>query len=197
MKRISWMGSLALLSLAVACGADQVKIDDVPVGTEVAVTRDDGGVVQGTLAERDADEVRVDSGPSTKSVPRDHIASVQLINDTAPLVLPPTARYREVTVPSGTAVDVQLETPLNTDTTQVGDVVAGTVHSPITVSDDVVIPVGSRLKGSVTAVETPGKVKGRASVTFRFTSLSVAGHDDPYTVADVQTTLTELRDALA
>ena len=41
------------LTLAAAGCARKVDLEKVPVGTEVAITRQDGGVVSGTLAARD------------------------------------------------------------------------------------------------------------------------------------------------
>ena len=68
--------SVALVVLVAGC-AKQPDVEKVPVGTEVQVTREDGGVVQGTLKARDEEKVKVDTGRVTRTVRRDEIADVR------------------------------------------------------------------------------------------------------------------------
>jgi hypothetical protein len=80
-------------------------------------------------------------------------------------------RYREITLPAGTTLPLDLETGLASDTSQVEDNVRATLRSPITVDGRQVLPAGTELVGNVTDVERAGRVKGRARIVFRFTSL--------------------------
>ena len=73
--------ALALILAGGGC-AKRVDLEKVPVGTEVEVTRQDGGVVRGTLAARDDKTVRVNVGKASHSVPAQQIADVQLVNET-------------------------------------------------------------------------------------------------------------------
>ena len=170
---------LALASvIAVAGCAGPADIDKVPVGAEVEVVREDGGVVRGTLAERDERTVKVDVGPTTRSLPREQIADVLVVNEDQPVPLPATARFREFTLPEGTKLVLRLGSPVASDTSRVEDTVEATLAEAVVVDGIDVLPAGSAVRGEVAAVQPAGKVKGRASLALRFTSISVAGRDE-------------------
>ena len=175
--------STLVFCLAAACsrGGPSVDVEKVPVGSEVAVTKEDGGVVQGKLAERDVKVVKVDVGRTVRAVPRETISDVRLVSKETPVELPPAAKFREYTVEEGTPIHVRLETAVGSATSKVEDPVDGTLTQPLVVDGTTVAPIGSRVKGDVTAV-TPSPKKGRASISFRFRSLTIPGHDAPYAI---------------
>lgn len=84
---------------------------------------------------------------------------------------PPAPVVREISIPDGTALRLDLVTPLDSDTSRVEDVVRATLREPVRVNDETVLPMGTELTGSVTDVEGSGRVKGRARIAYRFTSL--------------------------
>lgn len=86
---------------------------------------------------------------------------------------------REVTVPAGTALPLELVTALTSDTAQVETPVQARLREPISVDGVVVIPAGSTFSGSVTDVERAGRVRGRARLVFRFTEATVHGQKEP------------------
>ena len=55
------------------------------------------------------------------------------------------------------------------------DAVKGSVAKPVVVSGSTAIPEGSSITGSVTEASESGRVKGRASIAFRFDHLVVHG----------------------
>ena len=173
--------ALALMLAGAGC-TKKVDLKKVPVGTEVQVTRQDGGVVQGTLAARDDTTVKVKVGPVNRSVPRDQIVDVQLVAET-PAHLPVIAKFREFTIPAGTTLHVRLDSPLGSDSSRAGDSVEATLADAVSVDDVEVLPPGSVVRGEVAAAEPGGKVSGRASVALRFTSVAVAGRDERYPIA--------------
>lgn len=95
----------------------------------------------------------------------------------APVPPPVVARFRDVVVPAGTVIKVRLTSDLASDESKVEDAVRGTLASPLLVKGDEVVPDGAALRGSVVAVQRSGKVKGRASLAFRFERLSVRDED--------------------
>jgi hypothetical protein len=80
-------------------------------------------------------------------------------------------QWREVTVPQGTAIPLELETPLSSETTQVEAPVRARVRQAVIVNGVVAIPTGATLSGVVTQVERAGRVQGRAQLAFVFTRL--------------------------
>lgn len=83
--------------------------------------------------------------------------------------------YREVTLPAGTTLPLDLKTAVASDTSQVEDSVRATLRRAITIEGTQVLPAGTEVVGAVTHAERSGRVKGRARVAFRFTSLQHAG----------------------
>jgi hypothetical protein len=173
--------ALALVLAGAGC-SKRVDLEKVPVGTEVQVTRQDGGVVQGKLAARDDKTVKVTVGSASRTVPRDQIADVQVVAET-PVPLPAAAKFREFTVPEGTVVAVRLESAVGSDSSRVGDPIEATLTNAVIVDGTEVLPPGSVVRGEVTAAESGGKVSGRASVALRFSTIAVPGANEPYPIA--------------
>lgn len=168
-----------LLVGAAGCagGVDGVDIEQVPIGTTVDVTRDDGGVVRGALAARDANNVRLNVGRTGREIPRDTISSVQLVDSVEPTVLPAAATFREFTVPEGTVLEGRLDSSIGSDTSQIDQPVEFTLTEAVVVQGTEVLPAGSTVRGVVTKAESAGNVSGRASLAVRFRSVSVEGRD--------------------
>src|SRR6185436_18017383 len=95
---------------------------------------------------------------------------------------PARPRYREVTIPSGTALRLSLTSSMASDTSKVEDAVSANLVQAISVDGREVVPAGASVAGQVTGAEDSGRVKGRAQVAFRFNTLTTGG--DRY---DIQT----------
>lgn len=92
---------------------------------------------------------------------------------------------REVTVPQGTAIPLELETPLSSETTQLEAPVRARVRQAVIVDGVVAIPTGAVLSGVVTEVERAGRVQGRAQLTFVFNRLEADNVREDVTTAPV------------
>lgn len=165
------------VALAGAACSREPEVEKVAVGSDVQLTQKDGGVVQGTVTAKDEKTVQVKSGKTTRTVPKDQVAEVQVVAKDAPAPPPPPpiAKYRAVTVPEGTKLAVELETPLNTKTATVEQPVEGRLTEAVTIDGTEVLPAGSKVLGNVSAVTAAGKVKGVASINVRFNRLSARG----------------------
>ena len=86
---------------------------------------------------------------------------------------PSKPTLKEITVPSGTALTVTLDSSVASDTSKAEDPVRGKLAKPIVVDGTTVAPAGSEVSGSVLSAAPSGKVKGRASIAFRFERLTV------------------------
>jgi hypothetical protein len=71
-------------------------------------------------------------------------------------------------VPKGTVIPIQLVAKLSTKTLKEGDGVYAMTIFPVTLNNEIVIPVGSSVKGKVTQVQRPGKVAGKAALALSF-----------------------------
>ena len=83
--------------------------------------------------------------------------------------------HHEVTLPAGTSLPIDLRTTVASDTSHVEDRVTAALRQPVAVRGVEVLPTGTRLLGHVTAADRSARVKGRARVGFRFTSLDLPG----------------------
>jgi hypothetical protein len=76
-----------------------------------------------------------------------------------------------VTIPSGTTLAFVLETTVSSDKSHVEDAVRARLATPVVVDGTTVLPADTPATGTVVAAQQSGRVKGRASVAFRFTHL--------------------------
>ena len=116
------------------------------------------------------------------------VVSVMLV---APAVAPSNAAAqgvfsrvtaREVTLPAGTPLPIVMDTPVASNTSHVEQPVRAHLSRDVRLDNNVVLPAGSDLFGTVTAVRRPGKVKGRSYIALRLTTLVPAGSNDRYRI---------------
>lgn len=89
--------------------------------------------------------------------------------------------YREVTIPAGTTLRLDLTSSIASDTSKVEDAVSANVREAVVVGGQTVVPMGASLAGVVTDVADSGRVKGRARIAYRFNSMTVG--DEKYDIA--------------
>ena len=75
---------------------------------------------------------------------------------------PPEPVYKEVTLPAGTTLRLDLKSSVASDTSKVEDTVRAALRQAVVVDGQTVLPVGTELVGTVTDVARSGRVKGRA-----------------------------------
>ena len=80
-------------------------------------------------------------------------------------VMPP------VVVPAGTVIPVKLTSRVTTKNAKDGDGIYGRTEFPITVDNKIVIPEGSNVRGRITEVKRPGRVKGKPELTLNFQTI--------------------------
>jgi type IV secretion system protein VirB10 len=82
--------------------------------------------------------------------------------------VPPGA---ETVVPEGTVLPIVLSVYLNSRSTQVGDVFYADTLYPIWIQQRLVVPRGSTVRGTVTEVTRPGRIRGKGRMAVRFDDL--------------------------
>jgi hypothetical protein len=151
---MKWACALALASLsAAACGA--------PVESSALA------VVEEPAASAPESSAAVTPEPA-KPVSAPKPAPVRAAKPAAPAV-------RDITVPSGTTLMLELKTAVASDSSKVEDAVHATLTEPLRINGETVLPAGAELTGVVTEVARPGRVKGRAKVAYRFDALRANG----------------------
>ena len=82
-------------------------------------------------------------------------------------------------IPSGTELDVRLETALSSKTNQVEDRFEATTVVDLRQDGRVVIPAGSRVRGVVTAVEDAGRIERKGRLSLSFDQVTINGRNYP------------------
>jgi hypothetical protein len=95
-------------------------------------------------------------------------------NQASRSVDPPGPVFEELVVAADSVIGLQLESPVTSEKAQVEDSVVARVTRDLKVGDRVVIPAGAKAFGEVTLVERGGKLRDRARLGVRFTSVVLA-----------------------
>ena len=198
------------LALVLACAVAGCSKGDayreayeVPAGSDVTVEKRDGVVVSGKLIEVKSDQVVLQSpGGERTPIRRAEIKSLAAtVPEAAGRPVPaagpaaaaprdadpaPTAAAapvsREVTLPAGTVLPVELTSSVASDTSRAEDEVRGTLRRPVSVDGVQVLPAGTTVLGHVTDATRSARVKGRATVAFRFNRLDLPGEGARYDI---------------
>jgi hypothetical protein len=116
----------------------------------------------------------------------------------------PAVAEKSISLPVGTEFQVELLTPIRTDSSSVGDKIEGKLLAPLVADDMVIAKQGAAIRGEITELVRASKDKseeGRASVKLAFTSLETVDGEKSLdaTVTNVeplQASGTTKRDAL-
>ena len=194
--KIQWMAAALLSSaLTVACSdRSPENNENAPgnEGTSVALAPEGGDQanLQPRAAEPSASSPNRDGSADrpptqgarpttgTRSAPaaRPSLVPAPARREDAPRAsAPPPVRVREVTLPVGTALALELTSAVSSDTAQIETPVTARVRQAVVVDGVTVIPAGAVVNGEVVDVDRPGRVQGRARLGLRFTSVTVAG----------------------
>jgi hypothetical protein len=95
-------------------------------------------------------------------------------NQASRAVEPAGPLFDELVVAANSVVGLEIESSITSERARVEDAVAARVTRDVKVGDRVAIPAGSRALGEVTMVERGGRLKERARLGVRFTSIVLA-----------------------
>ena len=121
----------------------------------------------------DVDEAR----PTRGAVLQDEVGLTPVDATGYGTVLEPEPRprvFEEFVVSADSVVGLQIETAVTTETASVEDEVEARVTRDVLVGDQVAIPAGTRMLGSVVLVEPGGKVRAQARLGIRFHTFVLA-----------------------
>lgn len=113
--------------------------------------------------------------------PQDSIAAGPLLPEPVPVVEPaPPARetaapqFEELTIAADSVIGLRIDMALTSEQARVEDAVVASVTRDVRVGERVAIPAGARVQGEVTLVERGGRLRERARLGIRFTSIVLA-----------------------
>ncbi|MGQ0537857.1 MAG: hypothetical protein ACT4R6_02835 [Gemmatimonadaceae bacterium] len=96
------------------------------------------------------------------------------------------------TLPSGTTINVRLDSEIGTKSSKVGDSFSATVETAVVAQNGAtVVPAGAKVHGKVTGLDASDRVGDAAVIKIDFERLTVDGRDHPFnarvTATDLQT----------
>jgi len=98
------------------------------------------------------------------------------------------AAAQTVTVPAGTVVNVRVNEPLSSKTSQAGERFTGVIAEPVEIGDSVVIPKGADATGEVTEAVPLGRFKGGAKLGIALRTVTINGRTYKVEAAPVERT---------
>ncbi|HEV8397455.1 MAG TPA: hypothetical protein VGQ37_24390 [Vicinamibacterales bacterium] len=107
--------------------------------------------------------------PAQTETPAPLPAEAPRVAELAPA--PPEPKFEDLELPAQSVIGLQLETSVTSETARVEDEVIARVTRDVRVGDRVAIPAGSKAHGEVTFVERGARVRERARLGVRFTSI--------------------------
>jgi hypothetical protein len=183
MRNLSTGAVLLTCGLVVGCGNQQPENSRNLEPNAPAVAAENAGVAEvgpavdpaqsapPASARRDGAAV---SDTSRRFSPApDKVGEAPRREATAPA--PAAPRFRDVTVPAGTALPLELLTAVSSETAQVETPVRARLRQAVVVDDYTALPAGTVLHGNVTEVDRAGRVRGRSRLAFRFTEAELDG----------------------
>ena len=87
---------------------------------------------------------------------------------------PPVPEYQDLVLAPDSVMGLRVQTLVSSETARIEDPVSATLVRDVKVGDHVAIPAGAEVRGEVTLVERGGKMKDRARLGIRFTSVVLA-----------------------
>ena len=128
-------------------------------------------------------DVRLPAPPAPpEPKPVQPVAAVAPVAPTAPAETfepaepkgPPAPRFVDLVVSTDSVLGLQMETAVTSEKARVEDEVVARVTRDVRVGDRVAIPAGAQARGEVTMVERGGKLRDKARLGIRFTSVVLA-----------------------
>jgi hypothetical protein len=180
--RTNWLAVVAFVT-GVAAGCSNQPATSGPAATDTAASDAPADTGQPLAAGADAA-----SPQGTAMSPAPGEAAPSATRGTAPAApaapgappAPVAPRFAEVTLAAGTELPLRLDSALASDQNAVEDPVRASLRRDVIVDERTVLPAGTDVRGIVTGVQRSAKVKGRASLAFRFTSLAL--EDETYDI---------------
>jgi hypothetical protein len=184
--KLQWI-SAAILAAAVAAGCGDKGQENAQNADQTTVTPANETATtnpQAVSPSTDNPAARPDSSgsqPTGGSRTNASRPAAKPRNDAAPRAearrdeAPPARVVRELTVPVGTSLPLELMTALSSETAQVEAPVQARLRRAVEIDGHTAIPAGTVLSGTVTDVARAGRVQGRSRLAFRFDSATVNG----------------------
>ena len=174
----NWVGVVVISALCTACGGGTPETDTAEQGQPAGEAAAPGGA--GQTAEQPFDGSEGKPLDAAQGRPGERTARAPQAAAKPEPPPPPAPTHREVTLPEGTTLRLELKSSVASDTSKVEEVVTAVLRQALVIDGLTVLPAGTTFTGHVTDAEKSGRVKGVARVAYQFDSF--AYDDERYAV---------------
>jgi len=112
--------------------------------------------------------------PATQATAKPQPAATQPVVQPAAVPVPAVGAAT-VTFPEGTALTIRTTAPIDTDRNKVGDEFDAVLDEPLMSGNQVIVPKGTEVKGTIAYARESGKLTGQSELILELTSLKVNG----------------------
>jgi hypothetical protein len=102
-----------------------------------------------------------------------------------PVVKPVPPPPPDIHIAAGTALAVRIDQRISAKGSRPGDTFSGELVQPVAIGDEIAIPKGATVAGTVDAAQKRGNFKGAASLALSLTSITVRGRTYALATTDV------------
>jgi hypothetical protein len=152
----NWVGAVVIAGLCAACSGGTPTQDSSAEGA----------------AATPAETPQTAGGRTAEQAPDGAQGRPQAAAKPEPPPPPPAPTHREVILPEGTTLRLELRSAVASDSSNVEDAVTAVLRQAVVVDGQTVLPAGTAFAGTVTDVERSGRVKGVARVAYRFNAFT-------------------------
>ena len=103
-----------------------------------------------------------------------------------PVAAPPAPVREEILIPSGTLLQVRIDSGLDTRRNHAGDAFTATLTRPVTMPGEIAIPTGTRFRGHLTEAAASGRLEGRPVLALTLDSFRLEGREYPIRTSSVE-----------
>jgi hypothetical protein len=93
---------------------------------------------------------------------------------------------KPIVIDAGTVLEVTLDQSVSSKTNNQGDHFDASLAAPITAGDKIVLPVGTKVTGTVTLAQSAGRFKGNAALGLALDSIIANGKSHPIQATSVE-----------
>ncbi len=158
----------ALAAIAILAGCGQKAQQAATTASDSLLAQSPVEPPQGSVTPEEQYQPAPAPQPTPASTPKPATSKPK------PKPSPAPAESPGMSVPSGTALKITVESAITSETAKAGDSWTGTIKDPVVVGSGVPIPAGARVNGVVRAAE-PAERGGRAYLMLGVSSIEIDG----------------------
>ncbi len=153
---------------------DQIATSSVPANGTTAANQPAPAAAPARRYSRGAERAHGFPAPSGQAAPSRSMNNVATYRPMTPSL---------ITIPASTVLAVRVSQPLSSNLSSAGQGFTGRLARPVAMNNQIAIPAGATVQGTVVTALSSGHIKGRSELALRLNSISYNGQTYPVRTA--------------